>query len=412
MTAVRERKIASVWLDRAHTPPVAAYVHIPFCRRRCFYCDFAVSVIGDRKDGTNSQAVQTYLDLLCREIAATPSRGRSLETIFFGGGTPSLLTAAQIVRIVETLDRQFGIAADAEISIEIDPGTFDRAKLQTIAAAGVNRISLGVQTFEDRLLSAIGRSHTADEIDTAIATLEASPIDNFSLDLMSGLPHQTAADWDRTLDRAIAIAPPHLSYYDLIVEPGTVFDRYYEPGAAPLPSESAAAEMYCRAVDRLAAAGYRHYEIGNYAQPDRQCRHNLTYWRNATYYGFGQGATSYVSGRRVSRPRQRQAYADWLEDFCDRGIDAEPVKPIDVALESVMLGLRTAAGIDRDLWRSELGLLVGDEARSRVEAVVAAYERSGEIAIESGCVRLSDPAGFLVSNTVLSDLFEAIAPDE
>ena len=287
-----DRSVTSIWRDRACAPPVAAYLHIPFCRRRCFYCDFAVSVIGDRKNGSNSQAVQTYVDLLCREIAATPSRGRSLKTVFFGGGTPSLLTAAQIVRILETLERQFGIASGAEISIEIDPGTFDLAKLSAIAAAGVNRISLGIQTFDDRILQAIGRSHTADEIDTALEILAASAIDNFSIDLMAGLPHQTAEDWDATLDRALEISPQHLAYYDLIVEPGTVFDRYYEPGTAPLPSEAATAEMFCHAVDRLVAAGYHHYEIGSYARPGRECRHNLTYWHNRPYYGFGQGATS------------------------------------------------------------------------------------------------------------------------
>ena len=407
----------SLWRDRAYTPPVAAYLHIPFCRRRCFYCDFPISVIGDRRDGSNSLGVQTYVDQLCREIEATPNQGRSLETVFFGGGTPSLLTAAQIVRILATLDRRFGIAATAEISIEMDPGTFDRAKLETIAAAGVNRISVGVQTFEDRLLQAIGRSHTADEIETAIALLQAGVIDNFSLDLMAGLPHQTAEDWDRTLDRAIAIAPPHLSYYDLIVEPSTVFDRYYQPGVAPLPSESAAAEMYRRAADRLTAAGYDHYEISNYAQPGYACRHNLTYWHNATYYGFGLGATSYVNGQRVARPRRREAYRDWLERYIDRGgvvedVDAvEPVTAIDLALESVMLGLRTAAGMDCEQWRSELSQLAGSVAIGRVDRVLRQYEQAGAIAINADRVRLTDPEGFLMSNSVLADLFNAIEAD-
>ncbi len=411
-----DRSNQSIWHDRAYAPPVAAYLHIPFCRRRCFYCDFPISVIGDRRDGSNSLGVQTYVDQLCREIAATPSQGRSLETVFFGGGTPSLLTAAQIVRLLEALDRQFGIAATAEISIEMDPGTFDRAKLETIAAAGVNRISVGVQTFEDRLLQAIGRSHTADEIETAIALLQSGIIDNFSLDLMAGLPHQTADDWERTLDRAIAIAPPHLSYYDLIVEPGTVFDRYYQPGAAPLPTEAAAAEMYRHAADRLTAAGYDHYEISNYAQPDRACRHNLTYWHNATYYGLGLGATSYVNGQRVARPRRRDAYADWLDRYVESGgvLEAEAVTAIDLALESVMLGLRTAVGIDRDLWRSELRQLAGVAAIVRVDRVVDQYERAGAIAVETDStrLRLTDPEGFLRSNSVLSDLFNAIEGDE
>ena len=410
----------SIWRDRIYTPPVAAYLHIPFCRRRCFYCDFPISVIGDRRDGSNSRSVQTYVEQLCREITATPSQGRSLETMFFGGGTPSLLTAAQIVQILATLDRQFGIAATAEISIELDPGTFDRAKLETIAAAGVNRVSLGVQTFEDRLLQAIGRSHTANEITTAIALLQAGIIDNVSLDLMAGLPHQTLEDWERTLDRAIAIAPPHLSYYDLIIEPGTVFDRYYQPGAAPLPTESVAAEMYRRAADRLTAAGYEHYEISNYARPGYACRHNLTYWRNATYYGFGLGATSYVNGQRVARPRRREAYREWLECFINQGevvgdLDGraaiEPTSAIDLALESVMLGLRTAAGIDREQWRSELILLAGEAAIVRVDRVLEQYKQAGVIALTTDRIGLTDPEGFLRSNSVLSDLFNAIDGD-
>lgn len=420
LTQASSIQTGSIWRDRIYTPPVAAYLHIPFCRRRCFYCDFPISVIGDRRDGSNSRSVQTYVEQLCREIAATPSQGRSLETIFFGGGTPSLLTAAQIVQILATLDRQFGIAATAEISIELDPGTFDRAKLETIATAGVNRVSLGVQTFEDRLLQAIGRSHTADEITTAITLLQAGIIDNVSLDLMAGLPHQTLEDWERTLDRAIAIAPPHLSYYDLIIEPGTVFDRYYQPGAAPLPTESVAAEMYRRAADRLTAAGYEHYEISNYARPGYACRHNLTYWRNATYYGFGLGATSYVNGQRVARPRRREAYREWLECFINQGgvvgdLDGraaiEPTSAIDLALESVMLGLRTAAGIDHEQWRSELVLLAGEAAIVRVDRVLEPYKQAGVIALTTDRIGLTDPEGFLRSNSVLSDLFNAIDGD-
>jgi len=440
-------------------PPAAAYVHVPFCRRRCFYCDFPISVIGDRRSGENSLAVQSYVQEICREIAATPNlaissfttashatsgttppslvssslalsdlatsdlatldpappnittshQGIALQTIFFGGGTPSLLTAAQCVQILETLDQQFGIATNAEISIELDPGTFDAAKLNALAEAGFNRVSMGVQSFNDDLLQVIGRSHTVAEIEAAIELLQGSAITNFSLDLMAGLPHQSLKIWEQTLERAIAYHPPHLSYYDLIIEPGTVFDRYYQPGTAPLPRDEDAAQMYRLAQQYLTAAGYEHYEISNYAQPGYACQHNLTYWHNQAYYGFGQGATSYTQGQRVSRPRTRAAYQAWLTTYeADGGVLTEPiVSPVDSLLESLMLGLRTAAGLTITPLQDIL-LPEGRTAWAVLQPVCTRYAKQGWVTIEPSRVRLTDPEGFLHSNTVLSALFAAI----
>ena len=217
---------------RINEIPTSAYIHIPFCRRRCYYCDFAVSVVGDRKDGSNFSPIQQYIELLCEEIRHQPVFDRSLKTVFFGGGTPSLLSVSQLEQILTTLDRQLGIAADAEISIEMDPGTFDTAKLNGFMAAGVNRVSLGVQAFQDRLLTACGRSHNVADIFQAVDCLAQSGVNNFSLDLISGLPHQNLEHWQQSIDAVLEIEPNHVSIYDLIVEPVTAFGRYYQPGVA------------------------------------------------------------------------------------------------------------------------------------------------------------------------------------
>jgi oxygen-independent coproporphyrinogen-3 oxidase len=409
------------WEDSEGEGAISAYLHIPFCRRRCFYCDFAVSVVGDRKQGENSGTISRYVEALCREIEITvPTSDRPLETVFLGGGTPSLLSVRQLDRILTGLDRQFGIAADAEISMEMDPGTFDRDRLQGYSQAGVNRVSLGVQAFRDDFLQACGRSHTVADIHQAIETLHGVGMANFSIDLISGLPHQTLDSWKAGLDEAIAIAPHHISVYDLSVEPGTPFDRYYEAGEPPLPTDEMTAQMYRLARQILAEAGYDRYEISNYARSGYQCRHNLTYWKNRPYYGLGMGATSYLGGRRLARPRTRWDYYDWLERAIgnDGTIEAA-VTPIDEQfLETLMLGLRLREGIDL----GELFRRFGISRRDRLAKSLQPYWQQGWIEVSSagkspmptaptlvlpqtGRLRLSDPEGFLFSNTILSALF-------
>jgi len=246
--------------------PSSAYLHVPFCRRRCYYCDFPVFVVGDRKNGENSGTIVQYVAVLCQEIQETKNLGASLKTVFFGGGTPSLLSVSQLSNILETLDGKFGIAAEAEISIEIDPGTFTLEQLRGYAAAGVNRVSLGVQAFQDELLQACGRSHSVADIFEAVKIIRSAGMVNFSLDLISGLPHQTLEQWEASLQSAVEISPTHLSSYDLIVEHGTAFGRYFQAGAQPLPADETAAGMYRLAREILTGAGYEHYEISNYAR--------------------------------------------------------------------------------------------------------------------------------------------------
>ena len=397
--------------------PTAAYIHIPFCRRRCFYCDFPISVVGNSGGKSASIMLEEYIAALIKDIQSTPSTEEPLQTVFFGGGTPSLLSPQQLTQIIQAIASHFGIADNAEISMEIDPGTFDRHRLLGYLEAGLNRFSLGVQTFDEELLKVCGRSHTLADAMQAVEIIKQLEIDNFSLDLISGLPHQTLEHCLKSLETAIAIAPKHLSCYDLVLEPVTAFGKQYQPGETPLPNDDDAAEMYRLTQATLTKAGYQHYEISNYAQPGYQCRHNRVYWENKPYYGFGMGAASYVAGKRFSRPRTRREYYAWLETGSI--VDAPEISATDYILETLMLGLRLAEGIDLEQFEPDI--------LKKIWSCIKPYYRQGWIEILDnqeqlidlkdrnslfplpGRVRLSDPEGFLFSNTVLASLFEKLA---
>ncbi len=394
--------------------PIAAYIHIPFCRRRCYYCDFPVFVVGDRKNGSNSGNIHIYLEALSREIANQANFGLPLETIFFGGGTPSLLMPAQIGDILAQLAAKFGIASGAEISMEIDPGTFDRIQLAGYLAAGVNRLSMGVQAFQDDLLQLCGRSHTVADIYAGADIIHDTGIRNWSLDLISGLPQQTHQQWEESLDLAIALSPQHISNYDLIVEAQTPFAKQYSPGDRPLPSDETTAQMYRTAQVMLTKAGYEHYEICNYARSGSQCRHNLTYWRNLAYYGFGMGAASNLDGSRFTRPRTTATYYQWVADGGDW--QTESISQTERLLETLMLRMRLREGVQLRSIATEFGTAIIDD----LWACIAKYQRDGWVEVlgddrqvmfdveglsEDNLIRLSDPDGLLFSNVVLSEIF-------
>jgi putative oxygen-independent coproporphyrinogen III oxidase len=395
-----------------------------------------VYVVGDKRRGENSQTVQTYVEVLCREIglvdlqgalAGKESRGSNedphslapslkvgeggsdhkrdlLQTVFFGGGTPSLLSPPQLVQILETIDRHIGISPSAEISMEIDPGTFDLDRLEAYVAAGVNRVSMGVQAWQDELLQLCGRSHNVADIERSIEIIRQSSITNWSLDLISGLPQQTMEMWRESLARSIEVNPSHISVYDLIVEAQTPFAKQYKPDCLPLPSDETTAQMYREAQIALTAVGYQHYEISNYARCATDsllmtCRHNQVYWRNDAYYAFGMGAASYIAGTRFTRPRYTQDYFDWVATGA--------VYPIEVPgnverfLETLMLGLRTVEGLQISRLINEFGEDLWLDARGRLEKYCPHW-----VVMDAEHLRLTDPEGFLYSNTVLADLFE------
>ena len=309
-------------------------------------------------------------------------------------------------QILDWLAGKFGIANGAEISMEIDPGTFDRTQIQGYRQAGVNRVSIGVQAFQDPILQLCGRSHNVADIYQAVELIHQGGVANWSLDLISGLPQQTLADWLFSLEAAIKLNLAHISCYDLIVEAQTPFAKQYQPGDTPLPDDETTAQMYRTAQQILTAAGYAHYEISNYAQVNYQCRHNLTYWHNLPYYGFGMGAASYLAEYRFTRPRKTQEYYQWIADGCNWHVESTSVA--DRFLETLMLGLRLAQGVRLESIEAEFG----PDRLVCLLKCVQRYERQGWVEILTSDnstidrrLRLSDPEGLLFSNVVLSEIF-------
>lgn len=390
-------------VNRRSWPPRSAYLHIPFCHRRCFYCDFAVVPLGDHADGANSGSIAGYLELLLGEIAAAPA-GPPLATVYVGGGTPSMLTPAQVGSLLAALGTHFGLAPGAEISLEMDPASFDGPRLAGYLAAGVNRVSLGGQSFDDAVLERLGRRHRSTDLLQAASWLhqarQRGDLASWSLDLIQGLPEQGLAAWRQQLAQAVALAPPHLSIYDLIIEPGTVFAWRQGRGELELPDADLGADLMELTAQTLQAAGYGHYEISNFALPGHASRHNRVYWSGAGWWGFGLGATSAPWGQRLARPRTRAAYAEWLAEShpANRGTQA-PGVPFD---ERLLVGLRRREGVrladlagQAGVTSAELGDLLG-----RWQP----FCERGLLLQEGPRWRLSDPEGLALSNGVLREL--------
>ncbi len=382
--------------------PRSAYVHIPFCHRRCFYCDFPVVPLGDRADGATSGSVAAYLDLLHQEIAASPG-GPPLATVYLGGGTPSMLSSAQVAGILEALDRRFGLAPGAELSLELDPASFDQARLAGYLAAGINRVSLGGQSFDDGVLADLGRRHRGADLREAAGWLglahRRGDLASWSLDLIQGLPRQDTAHWDGQLSAALALEPPHLSVYDLSIEPGTVFERRLAQGELALPPEDLAADLMDLTWARLTAAGYGHYEVSNYALPGHASRHNRVYWSGAGWWGFGMGATAAPRGRRRAHPRTRARYAEVLAARAEESAEDGEGMPFD---ERLMVGLRCREGVNLERLARQESL-----KPSQLEGLrqrLAAYEQRGLLCVEGPRWRLADPQGLALSNGVLREL--------
>ncbi len=387
----------------AVSAPRAAYLHIPFCHRRCFYCDFAVVPLGDRADGARSGSVAAYLELLHAEIGAAPP-GPPLSTVYLGGGTPSLLTPAQVGGLLDALRRRYGLAPAAEVTLEMDPASFDQQRLQGMLAAGVSRVSLGGQSFDDGVLERLGRRHRRADLEQTAGWLRRARAEgslrSWSLDLIQGLPEQGRSHWREQLERALAEGPPHLSIYDLIVEPGTVFERLQRQGRLPLPEADLAADLMELTWERLTAAGYGHYEISNYALPGHASRHNRVYWSGVGWWGFGMGATAAPYGMRRARPRTRDGYAAWLASGAAAAEGEERGRlPFD---ERLLVGLRRREGVNlrRLAQDCRIGPAAVEDLRRRLEPFVS----RGLLRIEGPRWRLSDPQGLALSNAVLREL--------
>ncbi|XP_071903627.1 uncharacterized protein [Coffea arabica] len=415
-------------------PPKSAYIHLPFCRKRCHYCDFPIIALGSSSAPEEDPRILNYIQTLCREIKATSLNSNpnpSLETVFFGGGTPSLVPPKLVSLVLETLSSKFGVSLEAEMSMEMDPGTFDRGKLKELMELRVNRVSLGVQAFQDGLLKACGRAHGVKEIYEAIDIVKACGVENWSLDLISSLPHQTPEMWEESLKLTIQAHPTHVSVYDLQVEKDTKFGVLYTPGEFPLPSEDLSAEFYRMASRMLTDAGYNHYEISSYCRSGYMCKHNYTYWKNEPFYGFGLGSASYVNGIRFSRPRKLKEFMHYVEFLEDGGVNCEDdsTDAKDLAMDVIMLSLRTARGLDLKSFAKAFGcelvlslckvyqpyvesghiVFLDDKLKTiTVDEYSSLLSDDRKMSEVPAFLRLSDPDGFLLSNELISHAFGVV----
>jgi len=394
-----------------HPSPKSLYLHIPFCKRRCFYCDFAITTGGENLR-------QQYVDVLCQEIALTVAQIppiEPLQTIFFGGGTPSLLSVKQVAQILETIAKYFKLASDIDISLEANPGTVTLASLQGYKNLGINRISLGAQAFQQELLDVCGRGHTVTEIYEAVDAINNAGYENFALDLISGLPNQSMQNWQDSLDKAIAIQPKHISVYDLTIEEGTAFGKRYQAGDRPLPTEESTVAMYLAAHELLPTAGYAHYEISNYAKPDHQSQHNLTYWHNQPFYGMGMGATSYIDRQRIDRPQKMRAYLDAIARWQTEGVGftAPILSDQEELMDTLMQGLRLAEGLSLNALQKIYGTDLCDRAIQCLEKYVergwVKFVNTPRNNPTNNQIFLTAPHGWLFSDEAIGDLYETLS---
>ena len=317
---------------------ISLYIHIPFCVRKCLYCDFP-SFSG--MDGM----FEDYVRRLCREMGeAAPSfQGIGVKSVFFGGGTPSILPPALMGRIMDKIMSAYDVNSDAEISMEANPGTLDAAKLREYKSMYFNRLSMGLQAWQDRLLERLGRIHRGGEFEDNFLQARDAGFKNINVDLMFSLPGQTMDDWQETLEKVMRLDPEHISAYSLIIEEGTPFFDMYEKGQITEIDEDTDRRMYYLAKEMLLDKGFRQYEISNFAKEGFECRHNITYWRTEEYRGFGLGAHSYVNGTRFHNS------ADMKEYMAGGGrLDMEKLTPEEMQEEFMFMGLRMNEGISKE----------------------------------------------------------------
>ncbi len=379
------------------------YIHIPFCLAKCGYCDFL-------SFPASGETQKKYMEALAQEISGFPeAKRREVTSVFFGGGTPTALPAEALAEILSLLRQHFSIAADAEITVECNPKTADLAKLAALRQAGVNRLSIGVQSFDDTMLKTLGRIHTKQDAFAVIADAKAAGFSNISADLMFALPGQSMAVWKDSLHTAAQLGLTHISAYSLIIEENTPFYTQYHKAMqakergedqALLPSEDEETDMYLYAVSYLASCGYHRYEISNFAKDGFYCRHNDGYWLRTSYAGFGLGAASLVGECRYENPEDLQRYFKeaprlWPDRFL-RG-DA-PMSAEEAMAETVILGLRRQEGVSISGFREKFGL----DLWERYGNIIEKHVNNGYLQKKGDRLFFTD-AGFLISNICLAD---------
>jgi oxygen-independent coproporphyrinogen-3 oxidase len=369
------------------TDKIGVYVHVPYCVRKCSYCDFCSFPLNRAPDR------RAYIDALLSEMDLYRERDLTVDTVFFGGGTPSLLTPDELDGILAHIREVFHVTPDAEMTLEANPGTVTRESMRRAIAAGVNRISLGLQSIHENEMKILGRIHNYDDFLAAYNTVRELGIDNVNVDLMYAIPSQTVESLSETVDRVLSLSPEHVSLYSLILEEGTPLYEMRE--TLELPDEDAEIAMYSLVTDKLRRAGYTHYEISNYARAGRESRHNLRYWQGGRYLGFGLSAYSYFDGERFGNTSDPSLYLSGKGIATDREI-------IDLereAYEYVMLGLRLGEGISLRDYSTRFGSDFLDGRRDSIDSLIG----MGYATLDGDRLKLTE-RGFYVNNAILTEL--------
>lgn len=379
------------------------YIHVPFCRSRCRYCAFHSVALGKGVPAAHSPAVHDYCRTVHEELAYWGSlwRGQSIDTIFFGGGTPSLLPPQALASMIEQASSLFHLASNAEISMEANPESLtSSAQVHAYRAAGINRLSLGVQSMDNAFLALLGRVHQAQDVVRAVTMARQAGMENINLDLMWALPQQSVAHWRQTLRQALALEPTHISAYALTLEEGTALAADCAQGSISQPSDEEQSAMFFEGAELLASAGFAQYEISNFARAGLSCRHNQGYWQGQDYLGIGPAATSTQAERRWTNPANQ---AQWAAAVAAHSLDAQPeiLSPLTRVLEMIMLRLRTTQGMALADYKK----LTGYEFMPIHAALLKAWQGHDVIALDKGFLRLTRQ-GMLLSNSIISRIFE------
>jgi oxygen-independent coproporphyrinogen-3 oxidase len=369
------------------------YLHIPFCRSRCSYCDFAVSIY-------QSDLAEKYVDALCEEVQSSKFKVQSpaIDTIYFGGGTPSLLIPKQAEKILRAVSDRFSIQSNAEITMEMNPGTLTPEKARDFRSLGINRASYGAQTFDDDELKRLGRRHTAEDVRKTIDLLRDADFSNVSFDLIAGLPGQSLKDWQRNLNEALKLKPEHLSLYLLEIHEGTPLAKHISEGKQPVPDDDLAGEMYSFLLEKIAESNYEQYEISNFCLPGFESRHNSKYWTFDPVYGFGCSAHSFDGERqRWANARDTNAYIKLINKTGAAIVEETILDEKERRAEFAFLGLRLMRGVCLTDFERKFGVALLDEYGAALEESFEA----GLIEIEGNRLRLTGK-GALFSNTVFA----------
>lgn len=373
---------------------IGIYIHIPFCASKCEYCDF-YSLAGSEGH------MNRYLAALVAHIEESAPRLEPyyVDTVYFGGGTPSLFGARRLIRVFDALKSSCKVLVSAEVTVEVNPGSIDLHDLKLLRRAGFNRLSIGVQSANDSILKFIGRRHTFAQAERTVKAGTEAGFENISLDLIYGLPNQTREDFSDTLSRAAALKPQHFSCYGLKLEPSTpMYDLRNSP---ILPDDDTQADMYLYMVDALNRLGYRQYEISNFSQRGFESKHNMKYWRQQEYLGFGPGAHSYIGGLRFSYVRDLEAYMNGVLDGGEIVARKEEIPRFERSSEYLMLGLRTCQGISAEEYFS-----IYQSSFAPIDELMREFEKQGW-ARQSGDRWSFTPEGFLLSNRLIVEVLDA-----